>query len=160
MKIVLAVFLLAFGEACFGQAFEVSLPSRPPLGVVLDREYSVAKLEASDLSSKADKTSYMFTPTDEQSAALLTLGRDVASRTEEEIAKTHDGAKATRVGGQINGKAVEWLHYANPKHLYCESFIILPDKAGAETRISIWIVANTPERLRALKEGFSRITFQ
>jgi hypothetical protein len=103
---------------------------------------------------------YTLIPQDEQSSAVLAIGRGGHKKTEEAIARNYQGAKVTKVAGTVRGRRVEWWHHQDDQHLNSTCYASLPDRAGVEHLVYVDLVANRPERLAALEAAFSGIELE
>ena len=156
----LALVLFATIGANHAAPFKVPIEGTPGFVLTLDREYSGLELSATDPANKKNMRVFMFAPSDEQSSVIFSIGPDVEGDTEASIKAKDASAKVTKAEGRINKKKVQWLRWEDAKHLYSSCTVTLPDNAGTEHKISIWLIANTSERVAALEAAFSTIVFQ
>jgi hypothetical protein len=154
-----ALSLILIIRSSYGAPFEFPIEGDPGIVLKLDREYSCIELSAKESEPKRNIRVYMFTPSDEQSSVVFSIGPDAKGETGETIAAQYKGAKITKVAGQINKKKVQWLRWADADHLYSSCDVTLTDKAGTERLVSVWLIANTTRRLSALENSFSTIGF-
>jgi hypothetical protein len=101
----------------------------------------------------------MFVTKDDQSSAMFAIGARGHNKTEEDIARMHEGAKVVKSEGKINGTKVEWWRWEDSHHLYSCCAFTLSYKEGTAQEFFVDLVANEPERLAALEKSFSTLEF-
>ena len=110
MRLLFVAFcLILITHSGYGAPFEFPIKGDPGIVIKLDREYSCIDLSAKESEPKRNIRVYMFTPSDEQSSVVFSIGPDAKGETEEAIAAQYKGAKITKGTGQINKKNVRWL---------------------------------------------------
>ncbi|OIQ85600.1 hypothetical protein GALL_325370 [mine drainage metagenome] len=159
MRSALVVLFLFLVSGLIAAPSELTLPGDPVIHLVLDRDYKVIAIGNRDGSSAKDLRVYILEPMDDQSSAVLALGSGGYHKTEADIAKMCEGAKVTKVDGEIAGVKTLWWHYRDSRHLYSTCSVTLRDKKGKKIPAYFDLVANTPERLAALEDAFSKIEF-
>lgn len=160
MRSIALVVLLFSAYALRAVPFELTLPGDPAVHLVLDREYGVVEIGNKDGTPMKDLRAFILQPKDDQSSALLTLGSGGYRKTEDDIAKMHEGAKVTKVDGVIAGVKAQWWRYRDSRHLYSTCSVTLRDKKRKRIPVYFDLVANSPERLSALESACSQIEFR
>ena len=142
-----SIFAVMLITSCASTS-ELTLAGDPPLKLKLDRPYSI-------ISPQGGPRVYMLTPTDGDSSAVILIGEGGFRKTRSKIAKEYGEVKTS--AGQANGNQFKWWDYSDTKHLYStgESFVISSD--GKKIRVYMDLVANSAQRMKALKDALKTI---
>lgn len=138
--------------------YPFSVEGKPGFEVTLDRKYEA--IEATDAKVKRDSTGYMFNPRDGQSALIISIGKDVFIRSDEDLKKDKGFSGVKRTHGTLAGQDVEWRFWSDDEHMYRDCSLELTaqnDPSGKKYKVSIWIVANNTLRRDALAKRMDTI---
>jgi hypothetical protein len=140
--------------------FQLTLPRSTSIQLNLDRKYKIyAYVDDDGSTAGKDVHGLVFDPDDHQSSVSFTIGKDAHPQDEKSILKMYPGTSVTRGEQVVNGKKVLLLQYEDPPHLCCEFQVTVNGSKGGEHPLCVTLIANTPERLSALKTSFSNIIF-
>ena len=141
---ILATFLIT---SCASTS-ELTLAGDPPLQLKLDRPYSI-------IAPQGGPRAYMLTPTDGDSSAVILVGEGGFRKTRSEITKEYGKVKTSV--GQVNGNQFRWLDYSDTKHLYSTGESFVTSASGKKIRVYMDLVANSAQRMQALKDALKTI---
>ena len=129
----------------------LTLAGNPTVELTMDRSYSV-------ISTSGGVKAYMLAAGDGDSSAVVLVGDGGFRKTKEEIAKEYGKVEISKE--IVNGADVSWMDYKETKHLYSTVDTTVIDDSGKKVRIYMDLVANSSERMAALKKSFERITLK
>ena len=129
----------------------LTLAGTPAVELTMDRSYSV-------ISTSGGVKAHMLAAGDGDSSAVVLVGEGGFRKTKEEITKEYGKVESSK--GSVNGADVSWMDYKDAKHLYSTVDTTVIDDSGKKVRIYMDLVANSPERMAALKKSFERITLK
>jgi len=136
------------------------LPGPPKLHLVLDRVYDTFLIGPQKGKPDSGFRVYMFNPADGQSSATFGWGEGGHPNTEQSVAQMYEGAKISNKPGMVSGTSVTWWSWKDSHHLYRSCDTHLKSAEGTTYTVSIFLVANSNERLDALEAAFSGLTLR
>jgi len=151
--------LFLFTAPCFA-GVPVDLPGPPKIHLVLDRVYEAFLIGPQKGKPDPGLRVYMFNPQDGQSSATFAWGEGGHPNTEQSIAEMYEGAKVSKKPGTIAGTSVTWWSWKDSHHLYRNCDTHLKSAEGTTYKVSIFLVANSIQRIDALEASFSELSLR
>lgn len=130
------------------------LPGEPPIKLNLDRGYSVIQATRKDSGFRT----YMIGADDDNSSGVILIGTGGFKKTEASIRKEY--GQPTNNAGTVNGQPISWWDYSDKNHLYSTGSVTLTDSHGKKHPFYFDLVANSAERMQALKKALGKISFE
>ena len=130
------------------------LPGTPAIKLNLDREYSVIQATQKDSKFQA----FMIAAKDDNSSGVIMIGTGGFQKTEASIRKEY--GQPTKSAGTVNGTPISWWDYSDKNHLYSTGSVTLTDSQGKKHPFYFDLVANSAERMQALKKALGKISFE
>ncbi|MDF7801455.1 hypothetical protein P4C99_18400 [Pontiellaceae bacterium B1224] len=100
-KYIYALLICIYASISFGdenlKPFAITLESSPEISLILDRKYEVMSFK----KPEQNLVVFMFIPEDDQSSAILGIGKGGNRKTIESIKKGYEGAVVQIVKGRL-----------------------------------------------------------